>query len=226
MTVFDGITARRAPARRSRRAARSTNNEPPENYARRATAAPTPGSTRPSRPRTRPTRSCSRSASRASMSGEAASRSEIDLPGRQEELIARIKATGKPFVVVLFNGRPLTLDGVADEAPAVLEAWFPGVQAGNAVADVLFGKVNPGGKLPVSFPQRDRAGPDLLQPRADRPAVRRGVEVQLALPRPADVRAAVPVRLRPELHDVHGRRPARSARTACRGAGRCASPST
>ncbi len=87
-------------------------------------------------------------------SGEAASRSEIDLPGLQEELIARIKATGKPFAVVLFNGRPLTLDGVAGVAPAVLEAWFPGVQAGNAVADVLFGKVNPGGKLPVSFPQR------------------------------------------------------------------------
>jgi beta-glucosidase len=87
-------------------------------------------------------------------SGEAASRSEIDLPGYQEELIRRIKATGKPFVVVLFNGRPLTLDGVADVAPAILEAWFPGVQAGNAVADVLFGKVNPGGKLPVSFPRR------------------------------------------------------------------------
>ncbi len=87
-------------------------------------------------------------------SGEAASRSEIDLPGRQEELIRRIKATGKPFVVVLFNGRPLTLDGVVGEAPAILEAWFPGVQAGHAVADVVFGKVNPGGKLPVSFPQR------------------------------------------------------------------------
>jgi beta-glucosidase len=88
------------------------------------------------------------------MSGEAASRTQIDLPGRQEELIARIKATGKPVVVVLFNGRPLTLDGVADVAPALLEAWFPGVQAGNAVADVVFGQVNPGGKLPVSFPRR------------------------------------------------------------------------
>ena len=87
-------------------------------------------------------------------SGEAASRSEIDLPGQQEELIRRIKATGKPFVVVLFNGRPLTLEGVVGEAPAILEAWFPGVQAGNAVADVVFGKVNPGGKLPVSFPRR------------------------------------------------------------------------
>ena len=88
------------------------------------------------------------------MSGEAASRSELDLPGRQEELIRRIKATGKPFVVVLFNGRPLTLEGVVDDAPAILEAWFPGVEAGNAVADVVFGKVNPGGKLPVTFPRR------------------------------------------------------------------------
>jgi beta-glucosidase len=86
--------------------------------------------------------------------GEAASRSEIDLPGKQEELIARIKATGKPFVVVLFNGRPLTLEGVEGPSPAILEAWFPGIQAGHAVADVLFGKVNPGGKLPVSFPRR------------------------------------------------------------------------
>ena len=87
------------------------------------------------------------------MSGEATSRSTIDLPGKQQELIDAIAATGKPFVVVLFNGRPLTLAGVVGSAPAVLEAWFPGVEAGNAVADVVFGKVNPGGKLPVSFPQ-------------------------------------------------------------------------
>ena len=86
-------------------------------------------------------------------SGEAAARSEIGLPGKQQELIDAIKATGKPFVVVLFNGRPLTLTDVAASAPAILEAWFPGVEAGNAVADVLFGKVNPGGKLPVSFPR-------------------------------------------------------------------------
>jgi beta-glucosidase len=88
------------------------------------------------------------------MSGEAAARSELDLPGNQEGLIDAIKATGKPFVVVLFNGRPLALSDVAAKSPAILEAWFPGVEAGNAVADVVFGKVNPGGKLPVSFPQR------------------------------------------------------------------------
>src|SRR3954469_8681459 len=86
------------------------------------------------------------------MSGEATSRTNIDLPGQQQELIDRIAALGKPFTVVLFNGRPLTLSKVAAKATAILEAWFPGVQGGNATADVLFGKVNPGGKLPVSFP--------------------------------------------------------------------------
>jgi beta-glucosidase len=88
------------------------------------------------------------------MSGEAATRSTLDLPGRQEELIQAIKATGKPFVVVLFNGRPLALENVIEDTPAILEAWFPGVQAGPAVADVVFGEVNPGGKLPVTFPLR------------------------------------------------------------------------
>jgi beta-glucosidase len=88
------------------------------------------------------------------MSGEATSRSTLDLPGQQQALIDAIKATGTPFAVVLFNGRPLTLGDVAASSPAILEAWFPGVEAGNAVADLVFGKVDPGGKLPVSFPQR------------------------------------------------------------------------
>ena len=88
------------------------------------------------------------------MSGEANARSTLDLPGRQEELIRRIKATGKPYAVVLFSGRPLALEDVVGDTPALLEAWFPGVQAGPAVADVVFGKVNPGGKLPASFPYR------------------------------------------------------------------------
>src|SRR6185295_17898270 len=88
------------------------------------------------------------------MSGEAAARTDLGLPGDQEGLIDAIKSTGKPFVVVLFNGRPLALSDVAGKPNSILEAWFPGVEGGNAVADVLFGKVNPGGKLPVSFPQR------------------------------------------------------------------------
>jgi beta-glucosidase len=88
------------------------------------------------------------------MSGEANSRSDISLPGDEQRIIDAVKATGKPFAVVLFNGRPLTLAPVVASSPAVLEAWFPGTEGGNAVADVVFGKVNPGGKLPVSFPQR------------------------------------------------------------------------
>ncbi|MEU6117220.1 glycoside hydrolase family 3 N-terminal domain-containing protein [Streptomyces sp. NPDC047117] len=88
-----------------------------------------------------------------SISGEAAARSDISLPGAQEKLVEAVAATGKPFVVVLVNGRPLTMGGWLDKAPAVLEAWHPGTEAGHAVADVLFGTVNPGGKLPVSFPR-------------------------------------------------------------------------
>ena len=87
------------------------------------------------------------------MSGEAEARTNLDLPGKQQDLIEAVKGTGKPFAVVLFNGRPLTLSKVDAASPAILEAWFGGVEAGRAVADVLFGKVNPGGKLPVSFPR-------------------------------------------------------------------------
>ncbi|MGH8861802.1 MAG: glycoside hydrolase family 3 C-terminal domain-containing protein, partial [Jatrophihabitantaceae bacterium] len=88
------------------------------------------------------------------MGGEAEARTSLDLPGKQQQLIDQIKATGKPFVVVLFNSRPLTLSGVAASSPAILEAWYPGIEAGNAVTDVLTGAVDPSGKLPVTFPQR------------------------------------------------------------------------
>jgi beta-glucosidase len=90
------------------------------------------------------------------MGGEAEARSTLDLPGNQEQLIRDVvtAAAGKPVAVVLFNNRPLALENVIDDAPAWLDAWFPGVQAGNSVADVVFGKVNPGGKLPASFPVR------------------------------------------------------------------------
>jgi len=87
------------------------------------------------------------------MSGEAASRSSLDLPGAQSSLAEAIFATGRPVVVVLMNGRPLTIGGLDERAGALVEAWFAGVEAGNAVADVLFGRVNPSGKLPVTFPR-------------------------------------------------------------------------
>lgn len=89
----------------------------------------------------------------AEMSGEAAVRSTLDLPGRQLDLVKAIHTTGKPYAVVLMNGRPLTINWLAENSPAILEAWFAGTQAGNAIADVLFGDVNPGGKLPVTFPR-------------------------------------------------------------------------
>ncbi len=81
----------------------------------------------------------------AADTGEASSRSNIDLPGRQQALVQAIAATGKPYVVVLMNGRPLTLGWVAGNAPGLLEAWFPGTEGGNAVADVLFGKATRAG---------------------------------------------------------------------------------
>ncbi len=87
------------------------------------------------------------------MSGEASSRTSLDLPGRQLDLARALIEVGKPVVVVLMNGRPLTIPWLAGNAPAILEAWFPGTEAGNAVADVLLGKVNPGGKLPLTFPR-------------------------------------------------------------------------
>ncbi|MEA2173281.1 MAG: beta-glucosidase [Blastocatellia bacterium] len=89
----------------------------------------------------------------ADMSGEASSRASLDVPGRQLDLIKAVQATGKPLVVVLMNGRPLTIGWLADNASAILETWFAGTEGGNAIADVLFGDVNPGGKLPVTFPR-------------------------------------------------------------------------
>jgi beta-glucosidase len=95
----------------------------------------------------------------AFMSGEAASRGTLNLPGIQEQLVEAAASTGKPLVVVLENGRPLEINRVAEHASAILESWLPGVEGGNAVADVLFGDVNPGGKLPVSWPRSAGAEP-------------------------------------------------------------------
>jgi beta-glucosidase len=87
------------------------------------------------------------------MVGEAASRSSLDLPGRQLELVQAIHATGKPTIVVLVNGRPLTIGWIVNNVPAILESWMGGSESGNAIADILFGDVNPSGKLPVTFPR-------------------------------------------------------------------------
>jgi beta-glucosidase len=88
----------------------------------------------------------------SSLTGEASSRTDIGLPGDELELIQDIAATGQHYVVDLMNGRPLTLDWLQQNAPAVLESWFPGTKGGQSVADILFGKVDPSGKLPMTFP--------------------------------------------------------------------------
>jgi beta-glucosidase len=90
---------------------------------------------------------------RRDWSGEDTARCTLDLPGRQMELFEAVVAVGKPVIVVLFNGRPLAIPELQDKAAAILEAWQPGVQAGNGVADVLFGDVPPTGRLTASFPR-------------------------------------------------------------------------
>lgn len=89
------------------------------------------------------------------MSGEAKSRSNIHFSGVQEELLKEIAKTGKPVVLMINAGRPLVFDWAADNIPAILYTWWLGTEAGNSIADVLFGTVNPGGKLPMSFPRTE-----------------------------------------------------------------------
>jgi beta-glucosidase len=87
------------------------------------------------------------------MSGERASRLTLTLPGRQQELLEAAVATGKPVVLVLLNGRPLDITWASQHVPAILEVWYPGTEGGNAVADLLIGDANPGGKLPLTWPR-------------------------------------------------------------------------
>ena len=86
------------------------------------------------------------------MSGEAGSRANLDLPGNQQQLLDAVVATGRPVVLLVFSGRPLVLTSAAQHVPAIMEVWFPGTEAGNAIANVLYGDVLPSGKLPISFP--------------------------------------------------------------------------
>lgn len=86
--------------------------------------------------------------------GEMRDRTELGLPGIQEDLLKALYETGTPIVLILVDGRPVALDWIAEKIPAILEAWLPGEEGGNAVADVIFGDYNPGGKLPVSFPRK------------------------------------------------------------------------
>ena len=89
----------------------------------------------------------------SAMSGEAGSRAHLDLPGNQQQLLEQVAATGKPVVLLVFSGRPLVLDWAVRHVPAIMAVWFPGTEAGNALANVLFGDVAPSGKLPMSFPR-------------------------------------------------------------------------
>jgi beta-glucosidase len=87
------------------------------------------------------------------MTGEASSRAHLDLPGHQEQLLEAVAATGKPVILIMFTGRPNAIKWAGAHIPAIVEAWFPGMEGGHAVADVLFGDVNPSAKTPVSFPR-------------------------------------------------------------------------
>ena len=145
------------------------------------------------------------------MTGEAGSRAHLDLPGNQEQLLQAVAATGKPVVLIVFSGRPLVLDWAAQHVPAIMEAWFPGIEAGPALADLLFGNANPNGKLPVSFPRAVGQEPlYLAQMPTGRPAGNMDLshppenprgEICLALHRRSQF-AAVSLWIWPELHPV------------------------
>ena len=141
----------------------------------------------------------------ADMSSENESRATLDLPGIQQQMLETVAQSGKPVVLVLENGRPLDIRWASAHVPAILEAWYPGTEGGNAVADVLFGDVNPGGKLPVSWPRTAGAGAALLQPQPD-PRTRRPSPIHFALLGRFE-QAALSVRLRAELHDLQVREP-------------------
>ena len=87
------------------------------------------------------------------MTGEAASRTSLDLPGNQQALLEELEKTGKPIILVLMSGRPNSIEWADGHVDAIVQAWYPGTMGGHAVADVLYGRYNPSGKLPVTFPR-------------------------------------------------------------------------
>ena len=141
------------------------------------------------------------------MIGESASRSSLEFPGRQLELLQAVVATGTPVVLVLMNGRPLDLRWASDHVPAILDIWYPGTRGGEATANLLFGDVSPGGKLPFTWPRTAGQVPMIYS------------HTKSALPRGSGPpilgrgqHAAVPVRVRIELRGLRVRRsPHRSA---------------
>ena len=138
----------------------------------------------------------------AFQSGEGRSQADIGFKGLQEELLKAVFAANKKVVVVLMSGRPMTLGWTGENVPAILEAWFGGSQAGHAIADVLFGDTSPSGRLPVAFPRHVGQLPMTYAHKntgRPGPGPRRHV---VGLHRHAE-RPAVPVRLRPELHELH-----------------------
>ena len=106
-------------------------------------------------------------------------RASLDLLGRQNELVDAMLATGKPVIAFLFNGRPLSITHLSEKVPAIFECWYLGQECGQAVADVLFGDVNPGGKLPISIPRSVGHVPVFYN---HKPSARRGYLVTMFRP--------------------------------------------
>ncbi len=137
------------------------------------------------------------------MAHEASSRTDITIPQSQRDLIAALKATGKPLVLVLMNGRPLALGWESEQADAILETWFSGTEGGNAIADVLFGDYNPSGKLPMSFPRSVGQIPIYYNHlNTGRPFDHENPGKYTSRYFDSAERPAVSVRLRPELHHL------------------------